>query len=138
MIVKALVGTFNKEKAVAGALFKYCVPRNIIDIFILVPGRQAGHTRAERVRGLRSRSSAMSWPRVMAPVAEASSQPGCSTRSPTPWPPADTAGDQPSRGLEFNNHVEGPWNNGKEVPRWGVTEIQKMSPSTTGRCYCCH
>ena len=29
-------------------------------------------------------------------------------------------------------------NNGKEVPRWGVVEIQKMSPSTTGRCYCCH
>ena len=21
-----------------------------------------------------------------------------------------------------------PWNNGKEVPRWGVAEIQKMSP----------
>ena len=32
----------------------------------------------------------------------------------------------------------GPWNNGKEVPRWGVAEIQKMSTSTTGRCYCCH
>ena len=30
------------------------------------------------------------------------------------------------------------WNNGKEVPRWGVAEIKKMSPSTTGRCYCCH
>ena len=29
------------------------------------------------------------------------------------------------------------WNNGKEVPRWGVAEIQKMNPSTTGRCYCC-
>ena len=27
-----------------------------------------------------------------------------------------------------------PWNNGKEVPRWGVAEIQKMSPSTTGIC----
>ena len=27
-----------------------------------------------------------------------------------------------------------PWNNGKEVPRWGVAKIQKMSPSTTGRC----
>ena len=26
------------------------------------------------------------------------------------------------------------WNNGKEVPRWGVAVIQKMSPSTTGRC----
>ena len=25
------------------------------------------------------------------------------------------------------------WNNGKEVPRWWVAEIQKMSPSTTGR-----
>ena len=24
-----------------------------------------------------------------------------------------------------------PWENGKEVPRWGVAEIQKMSPSTT-------
>ena len=27
-----------------------------------------------------------------------------------------------------------PWNNGKEVPRWGVAEIQKMSPSIIGRC----
>ena len=26
------------------------------------------------------------------------------------------------------------WNNGKEVPKWGFAEIQKMSPSTTGRC----
>ena len=26
------------------------------------------------------------------------------------------------------------WNNGKEVPRWGVAETQKMSPSTTGIC----
>ena len=26
------------------------------------------------------------------------------------------------------------WNNGKEVPRWGIAEIQKMSLSTTGRC----
>ena len=25
-----------------------------------------------------------------------------------------------------------PSNNGKQVPRWGVAEIQKMSPSTTG------
>ena len=25
-----------------------------------------------------------------------------------------------------------PWNIGKEVPRWGVAEIQEMSPSTTG------
>ena len=32
----------------------------------------------------------------------------------------------------------GSWNNGKEVSRWGVAEIKKMSPSTTGRCYCCH
>ena len=31
-----------------------------------------------------------------------------------------------------------PWNNGKEVPRWGVAGIQKMSPLTTERCYCCH
>ena len=31
-----------------------------------------------------------------------------------------------------------PWKKGKEVPRWGVAEIQKMSPSTTGRSYCCH
>ena len=30
------------------------------------------------------------------------------------------------------------WNNGKEVPRWGVADKQKMSPSTTARCYCCH
>ena len=28
-----------------------------------------------------------------------------------------------------------PWNNAKEVPRCGVAEIQKMSPTTTGRCY---
>ena len=27
------------------------------------------------------------------------------------------------------------WNNGKEVPRWGVAEIQKMSPSTTNRLF---
>ena len=27
-----------------------------------------------------------------------------------------------------------PWNNGKEVPRWGVAEIQKMSLLTTERC----
>ena len=27
-----------------------------------------------------------------------------------------------------------PRNNGKEARRWGVAEIQKMSPSTTGRC----
>ena len=40
--------------------------------------------------------------------------------------------------LIFRTRVPVPWNNGKEVPRWGVTEIQKMSPSTTGRCYCCH
>ena len=26
------------------------------------------------------------------------------------------------------------WNNGKEVPRWGVADIQKMNLSTTGRC----
>ena len=25
--------------------------------------------------------------------------------------------------------VDDAWNNGKEVPRWGVAEIQKMSPS---------
>ena len=34
----------------------------------------------------------------------------------------------------LNNTIEKPWNNGKEVPRWGVAEIQKMSPSTTGGC----
>ena len=33
----------------------------------------------------------------------------------------------------FNVLFDTP-NNGKEVPRWGVAEIQKMSPSTTGRC----
>ena len=27
-----------------------------------------------------------------------------------------------------------PWNNRKEAPRWVVAEIQKMSPSITGRC----
>ena len=35
--------------------------------------------------------------------------------------------------LEFYYDSEA-WNNGKEVPRWGVAEIQKMSLSTTGRC----
>ena len=30
------------------------------------------------------------------------------------------------------------WNNGNRDPSWGVAEIQKMSPPTTGRCYCCH
>ena len=35
-----------------------------------------------------------------------------------------------AKGLKALN----PWNNGKEVPRWGVAKIQKMSPSTTGRC----
>ena len=28
-----------------------------------------------------------------------------------------------------------PEKNGKETHRWGVAEIQKMSPPTTGRCY---
>ena len=38
-------------------------------------------------------------------------------------------------GSKFKVNTEPePWNNGKEVPRWGVAEIQKMSPSTTGRC----
>ena len=36
--------------------------------------------------------------------------------------------------VKINNGILDPWNNGKEVPRWGVAEIQKMSPSTTGRC----
>ena len=54
---------------------------------------------------------------------------------------------QALRGVSLNNNIfmTGSvgimvisWNNGKEVPRWGVAEIQKMSPSTTGRCYCCH
>ena len=36
----------------------------------------------------------------------------------------------------FTHWATVPWINGKEVPRWGVAEIQKMSPSTTGRCYC--
>ena len=39
--------------------------------------------------------------------------------------------------VSFMNQYVGAieaWNNGKEVPRWGVAEIQKMSPSTTGRC----
>ena len=25
-----------------------------------------------------------------------------------------------------NKYHEAPWNNGREVPRWGVAEIQKM------------
>ena len=36
-----------------------------------------------------------------------------------------------------HNSESQTWNNGKEVPRWGVAEKQKMSPPTTGRCYCC-
>ena len=36
--------------------------------------------------------------------------------------------------LSWRGLVLVPWNNGKEVPRWGVAEILKMSPSTTGRC----
>ena len=35
--------------------------------------------------------------------------------------------------IDLSTHTV-PWNNGKEVPRWGVAEIQKMSPSTIGRC----
>ena len=27
---------------------------------------------------------------------------------------------------------------GRRFPDGGFAEIQKMSPSTTGRCYCCH
>ena len=34
----------------------------------------------------------------------------------------------------FNINFLESWNNGKEVPRWGVAEIQEMSPSTTERC----
>ena len=34
----------------------------------------------------------------------------------------------------FGECASTPWNNEKEVPRWGVAEIQKMSTSTTGRC----
>ena len=35
-------------------------------------------------------------------------------------------------GHQRHGHARsGPWNNGKEVSRWGVAEIQKMSPSTT-------
>ena len=34
--------------------------------------------------------------------------------------------------VNFKNDIT-PWNNGKEVPRWGVAEIQKMSPPTTVR-----
>ena len=30
-----------------------------------------------------------------------------------------------------HNYSVDPWNNGKEVPRWGVVDIQIMSPSTT-------
>ena len=33
--------------------------------------------------------------------------------------------------MEFSTLGLTPWNNGKEVPRWGVAEIQKMSPPTT-------
>ena len=40
--------------------------------------------------------------------------------------------------ISLYTNASSPWNNGKEVPRLGVAEIQKMSPSTTGRCYCCH
>ena len=37
-------------------------------------------------------------------------------------------------GLYLKDFMAKPWNNGKEVPRLGVAEIQKMSPSTTRRC----
>ena len=37
----------------------------------------------------------------------------------------------PDNFLFFPPHLDA-WNNGKEVPRWGVAEIQKMSPSTMG------
>ena len=33
------------------------------------------------------------------------------------------------RQYEFYETSSDTWNNGKEVPRWGVAEIQKMSPS---------
>ena len=41
--------------------------------------------------------------------------------------------------FQFSTHnwiyyVASSWNNGKEVPRWEVAKIQKMSPTTTGRC----
>ena len=35
---------------------------------------------------------------------------------------------------EDSGRREDPWNNGKEVPRWGVAGIQKMSLLTTGIC----
>ena len=33
-----------------------------------------------------------------------------------------------------NNKIMNPEKNGKETHKWGVAEIQKMSPSTTGKC----
>ena len=53
-------------------------------------------------------------------------------------PAASTGGESRAgaRDARLSRGQEGviTWNNGKEVPRWGVAEIQKMSPSTTGRC----
>ena len=43
---------------------------------------------------------------------------------PTPSHPAPAHLAADTQGL-------GAWNNGKEVPRWGVAETQKMSPPTT-------
>ena len=41
------------------------------------------------------------------------------------------SGAAPADGLAWSYTGQWSWNNGKEVPRWGVAEIQKMSPSTT-------
>ena len=41
---------------------------------------------------------------------------------------------KPEALLQLGDFGLGSWNNGKEVSRWGVAEIQKMSPSTTGIC----
>ena len=50
-------------------------------------------------------------------------------------PPHPVLALHPPAGAEVWTGTEhDAWNNGKEVPRWGVAEIQKMSPSTTGRC----
>ena len=73
-------------------------------------------------------------------------RPRAPTARPAPWRSAspaelfnfdiDTSSKPPS--LAKVSFKDLSWNNGKEVRIWGVAEIQKMSPSSTGRCYCCH
>ena len=54
------------------------------------------------------------------------------------WTPSLSVREYRSRS-NLTYLVSEPWNNGNRMnPSWGVAEIQKMSPPTTGSCYCCH